>query len=146
LGSAPSSAEGVMDKAKRSILVVDDEESLRKVIIRKLEAEGYACAAAADGREALETACTGEFDLVLLDIMMPGMSGMEVLSRVTAAHPDTGVVMITAVSDAQTTSKAIELGACDYVTKPFSLAELSARVERAFENKELAAGPSERED
>jgi len=126
-----------MDKVKGMILIVDDEEPIRNAVSRKLQAEGYSCVTAADGEDALWKAFMQDFALVLLDIKMPGMSGMEVLSRVIIDHPDTGVVMITAVGDSQTAVEAMKLGAYDYVTKPFNLDDLVMRVERALERRGL---------
>ncbi len=126
-----------MDEVKGMILIVDDEEPIRNAVSRKLQAEGYSCVTAADGEDALWKAFMQDFALVLLDIKMPGMSGMEVLSRVIIDHPDTGVVMITAVGDSQTAVEAMKLGAYDYVTKPFNLDDLVMRVERALERRGL---------
>ena len=126
-----------MDKVKGMILIVDDEEPIRNAVSRKLQAKGYSCVTAADGEDALWKAFMQDFALVLLDIKMPGMSGMEVLSRVIIDHPDTGVVMITAVGDSQTAVEAMKLGAYDYVTKPFNLDDLVMRVERALERRGL---------
>jgi len=127
-----------MEEAKGTILLVDDEESIRSGVSRKLQAEGYNCVTAADSKEALWKASMQDFDLILLDIRMPGMSGMEVLPQIIADHPDTGVVMITAVGDTQTAVEAIKLGAYDYVTKPFDVDDLVMRVERALERVERA--------
>jgi len=126
-----------MDEVKGMILIVDDEEPIRNAVSRKLQAEGYNCVTAADGKEALWKASMQDFALVLLDIKMPGMSGMEVLSRVIIDHPDTSVVMITAVGNSQTAVEAMKLGAYDYVTKPFNLDDLVMRVERALERRGL---------
>lgn len=126
-----------MDEARARILVVDDEESIRSIVSRKLQSEGYDCAVASDGKEAVETASERDFDLVLTDIKMPGMSGIEVLSQMVVDHPDTCVIMITAVSDAHTAVEAMRLGAYDYVTKPFDLDTLTMRVEKALERRRL---------
>ncbi len=126
-----------MDEVKGTILIVDDEEPIRNAISRKLQAEGYNCAVAADGKAALWKAFAQDFALVLLDVKMPRMSGMEVLSRMIADHPDTGVVMITAVGDTQTAVEAMKQGAYDYVTKPFNLDDLVMRVEKALERRGL---------
>lgn len=123
------------DRAK--ILIVDDEESIRNIIYRKLQAEGYSCTVASGGEEALQTASTGNFDLLLSDVKMPGISGIELLSQMMVLHPDIGVIMITAVSDAHTAVEAMKLGAFDYVTKPFDLNALTARVEKALERRRL---------
>ena len=126
-----------MAETKGTILVVDDEEAIRNVLARKLETEGYTCETACDGQDALWKAFMQDFDLVLSDIKMPGMSGLEVLSQITTDHPDTGVIMITAMSDIQTAVKAMRSGAYDYVTKPFNLDDLIVRVERGLERRRL---------
>ena len=126
-----------MQSARGTILVVDDEESVRNIVARKLRSDGYDCALASNGREAVETAARQHFDLVLTDVKMPGMSGIEVLSQMVADHPDTGVVMITAMADAHTAVEAMKLGAYDYVTKPFDLETLGLRIEKALERRKL---------
>ena len=126
-----------MNEAKGTILVVDDDQAVRSVVSRKMQGEGYDCVTAADGIEALDKAATQTFDLVLLDIKMPGPSGMEVLPQLVTEHPDTCVIMITAVVDTQTAVEAMKQGADDYVTKPFNLDDLSMRVDKALERKNL---------
>jgi len=126
-----------MDETKLAILVVDDEESIRGLLRRKLGADGYECDMAADGKEALWKAFMRDFDLVLMDIKMPGLSGMEALPQMVTDHPDTSVVMLTAVSDAKTAVEAMKLGAYDFITKPFDLDDLSLRVKRALERRRL---------
>jgi CheY-like chemotaxis protein len=133
-----------MTETGATILVVDDEEPIRNVIARKLELVGHNCTVAADAREAIEKTFMQEFDLMLVDVKMPGMSGMEVLSHAAANHPDTGVIMITAVGDNRIAVEAKKKGAYDYVTKPFDLDDLELRVSRALERRGLAirsAGP-----
>ena len=126
-----------MQSEKAKILVVDDETSIRNIVARQLESEGYNCVTASDGREAIETASVQHFDLVLTDVKMPHMSGIEVLTQIIANHPDTCVMMMTAVTDSHTAVEAMRLGACDYVTKPFDLEALSTRIRRAFETRQL---------
>lgn len=126
-----------METTKGTILIVDDDPAVRSVVNRKMTGEGYECVAAADGREALEIAGNQNFDLVLLDIKMPGPSGMEVLPQLIRLRPDTCVVMITAIVDTQTAVEAMKLGAYDYVTKPFNLDDLNIRVAKAIERKRL---------
>ena len=126
-----------MEKAKGIILVVDDEESIRDLLSTKLKADGYDCEVAADGKEALWKAFMNDFDIVLLDIKMPGLSGMEVLSRIVIDHPDTSVVIVTAVLDTNIAVEAMRQGAYDYVTKPFNLDDLGARIKRALEKRRL---------
>lgn len=126
-----------MEEVKGTILIVDDEEAIRGILSRKLESDGYHCEAAADGKEALWKAFMKDFDLVLMDIKMPGLSGMEALPQLVTNHPDTCVVMMTAVVDTETAVEAMKLGACDYVIKPFDLDDLGMRVQKALERRKL---------
>ena len=126
-----------MEKAKGIILIVDDEESIRDILSTKLKADGYDCEVAADGNEALWKAFMKDFDIVLLDIKMPGLPGMEVLSRIVIDHPDTSVIIVTAVLDTRIAVEAMRQGAYDYVTKPFNLDDLGARIKRALEKRRL---------
>ncbi|MDY6892699.1 MAG: response regulator [Chloroflexota bacterium] len=132
-----------MNESKGHILLVDDEESIREGISRKLRAENFTCVPVADGMEALELASVQHFDLVLLDVKMPGMSGLEVLAQLTASHPGTRVIMATGADDMQTAIKAMKLGACDYVTKPFNLSTLTKRIEKVLEIKSGITGNNE---
>lgn len=126
-----------MGEGRGTVLVVDDEEAVRRVISRKLRREGYDCVSAADGREALDKVTAEHFEVVLLDIKMPGMSGMQALPRIVAESPNTCVIMSTAVVDVQTALEALNLGACDFITKPFDLDDVARRVDRALEAKGL---------
>jgi PAS domain S-box-containing protein len=126
-----------VESPRGTILVVDDEESVRNILARKLRSDGYDCTLATDGKQAVDTVARQHFDLVLTDVKMPGMSGIEVLSQIVEEHPDTGVVMITAMADAHTAVEAMKLGAYDYVTKPFDLETLGLRVEKALERRRL---------
>jgi DNA-binding response OmpR family regulator len=126
-----------MEEAKGTILIIDDEEAIRDILCRKLESDGYYCEVAADGKEALWKAFMKDFDLVIMDIKMPGLSGMEVLPQLVTNHPDTCVIMMTAVVDTETAVRAMKLGAYDYVTKPFDLDDLGMRVEKALERRKL---------
>ncbi len=126
-----------MEEHKATILTVDDEESIRDILCRKLTSLGYHCEVAVDGNEALWKAFMQDFDLVLMDIKMPGLSGMEVLPKIVTDHPDTCVIMLTAVSDIQTAVEAMKLGAFDYLTKPFNLDDLVMKVQRALERRRL---------
>jgi DNA-binding response OmpR family regulator len=126
-----------MEEAKGTILIVDDEEAIRGILSRKLESDGYDCEVAANGKEALWKAFMKDFDLVLMDIKMPGISGMEALPQIVTNHPDTCVIMMTAVADTETAVEAMKLGAYDYVTKPFDLDDLGMRVNKALERRKL---------
>ena len=126
-----------MGKEQRTVLIVDDEESIRDLIKYKLEMEGYECEQASSGDEALYKAFMKDFDIMLLDIKMPGLSGIEVLKKALVDHPDASILMITAVMDTNTAVEAMREGAYDYVTKPFDLEDLSMRVARALERRRL---------
>lgn len=126
-----------MAEATGTILIVDDEASIRDLLATTLKADGYDCEVAADGNEALWKSFMKDFDIVLLDMKMPGLSGLEVLSRIVIDHPDTSVVMVTALLDTQMAVEAMRQGAYDYVTKPFNIDDLGARIERALEKRRL---------
>ncbi len=110
------------------ILVIEDETRIRAFLARGLEAEGYTVDCAGDGNEGLERARGRPFDLVVLDLLLPGMHGLGVLRELRSTHPDIPVLVLTARSDLPTKLKGFELGASDYLAKPFSLDELIARV------------------
>src|SRR5919197_5650560 len=111
----------------RTILVVDDEPTLRETLVDALEADGFRVVAAADGRQALASFRAERPDLVLLDLMLPELSGIEVC-RIIRAESTVPIVMLTARDAEVDKVVGLELGADDYVTKPFSLRELSARI------------------
>ena len=110
------------------ILIVEDEEGLREALIRTLTGEGYLADGAADGDEGYQLICTGLYDLVLLDIMLPVYDGLEVLRRIRKQGIDTPVILLTARSTVEDKVGGMDLGADDYLTKPFAMPELSARI------------------
>jgi DNA-binding response OmpR family regulator len=121
----------------RTILVVEDEPTLRETLVEALESDGFRVVAAADGRAAL-TQFRGERpDLVLLDLMLPELSGIEVM-RIIRAESGIPIVMLTAKDSELDKVVGLELGADDYVTKPFSIRELSARIRALFRRSEQA--------
>lgn len=120
------------------MLLVDDEPLIREMVAEALEADGLRVVTAADGREALQRARDERPDLVLLDLMLPGLSGMEVC-RILRRESDVPIIMLTARGSEVDKVVGLELGADDYVTKPFSLRELQARV-RARLRRHDAAG------
>lgn len=124
-----------MKESKRSVLVVDDEEAMREILCRILQREVYECVAASSGKEALEKAAVQDFDVVLLDILMPGLSGVDVLRRLVERHPRPQVIMVTSAVDIDMIQEVMRLGACDYVVKPFNTHDLLGRVEKALEKK-----------
>lgn len=111
-----------------SVLVVDDEPPLRKALIASLAASGFAAEEARNGEEALEMVQASQFDLVLLDINMPGMSGVAACRRIRQIAPHSGIIMVTVRDLEGDKIGALEAGADDYITKPFKLRELVARL------------------
>ena len=110
------------------ILIVDDEPKIRSFIGRALAAAGYATEFADSGAEGLRRALATRYDLVILDLVMPDLDGRQVLGRLLAARPGQGVIVLSCVADVAAKVDCLERGAQDYLTKPFSLAELLARV------------------
>jgi two-component system, OmpR family, response regulator len=110
------------------ILVVDDEPGIRAFIGRALNAAGYPTDFAANGIEALDLALASHYDLIILDLVMPDMSGQDVLDHLLVARPDQAVLVLSCLADVASKVDCLERGAQDYLTKPFSLAELLARV------------------
>ena len=106
------------------ILIVEDEKMINELILRNLQAVGHSCVQAYDGAEALERLNGERFDLVILDIMLPRLSGFEVMSRI---H-DTPVIFLTAMGNVMDKVRGLGLGAEDYIVKPFEMLELIARV------------------
>ena len=113
------------------ILIVDDQDTNRDVLGRRLNRRGYDTRDASGGLMALEMMAANDFDLILLDVMMPGMSGLEVLQRIRQTHSraELPVIMVTARDQSADVVEALQLGANDYVTKPVDFAVIMARVE-----------------
>ena len=122
----------------RTILIVDDEPTLRETLAEALDADGFRVLTAADGREALSRFREHQPDLVVLDLMLPELSGIEVC-RIIRAESGVPIVMLTAKSSELDKVVGLELGADDYVTKPFSLRELSARIRALLRRTEQLA-------
>ncbi|HEX5247117.1 MAG TPA: response regulator transcription factor [Gaiellaceae bacterium] len=110
------------------ILLIEDETRIQAFVRRGLEAEGYGVVTADDGPDGLSLARSGEWDLVVLDLLLPGMNGLRVLQELHRDRPQLPVVILSARGDLRTKLKGFELGATDYVSKPFALDELLARV------------------
>jgi two-component system response regulator AtoC len=121
----------------RRLLIVDDEEVLTKYLKMGLEDEGYEVAVVRSGEEALEAFSALNPDLVLLDIRLPGMDGIEALSRLRGQDEDLPVILITAHGDTRSAVQAMKLGATDYLTKPFEMDELSLLIRQALEARAL---------
>ncbi len=112
-----------------TVLVVEDDPSIRRGVCDALKFTGYSVREAADGRAGLDAALAGELDLVLLDILMPKMDGMEVLRELRKSKGSLPVIFLTAVGEEQDLVRGLKLGADDYVIKPFGVSELLARIE-----------------
>ncbi|MRJ76943.1 response regulator [Aeromicrobium sp. SMF47] len=110
------------------ILIVEDEDRISSFVAKGLKAEGFTTSVVRDGVTGLDYALTGEFDLMVLDIGLPGMDGFRVLERVTAERPSLPVIVLTARDSVTDTVAALEGGAADYMSKPFKFGELLARV------------------
>ncbi len=119
------------------ILVVDDEESMRQLLEIALGKEGYRLTLAESGGKAIEMFDKSSYDLVISDIKMPDMGGVEVLRHVKETDPTVPVIMVTAYASAETAVEALRLGAYDYLTKPFKLEELKANIRNALEKVRL---------
>jgi DNA-binding response OmpR family regulator len=120
-----------MQRAMR-ILVIEDERTLADFVERSLRAEGYAVTVVHDGVQGALEAQSGDYGLVLLDVMLPGRSGLEVLDAIRARSPGLPVILVTARAATEQKVEGLDRGADDYVTKPFSLDELLARVRAAL--------------
>ena len=126
----------------KKILVVDDEKPISDIIKFNLEKEGYEVVVAFDGEEALEKVEAEDPDLIILDLMLPKVDGLEVAKRVRAKHT-TPIIMVTAKDSELDKVLGLELGADDYVTKPFSNRELVARVKANLRREATAQAPAE---
>jgi cyclic di-GMP phosphodiesterase len=119
------------------LLVVDDEDTIRVVVARYLRTRGFEVSTAESGSVALEALAAGSFDLMLCDVRMPGLTGMEVVPKALEADPELGILMLSAVNDAPTATEALSNGALDYLTKPIELSALYDAVNRALHKRTL---------
>ncbi len=119
------------------ILVVEDEEAIRTGLIDVLVFHGYEVDSAAAGPEGLEKALTGRFDLILLDIMLPGMDGYEICDRIRAVDRRQPIIMLTAKTSDEEIVQGLQMGADDYVPKPFSIQQLVLRIEAVLRRSQV---------
>jgi len=124
-------------KGKIRLLIVEDEEAIRSGLVDVFVYHGYAVDAAEDGHTGLEMALSGRFDLVLLDVMLPGMDGFEICNRIRAADRVQPIIMLTAKSSDEDIIQGLSLGADDYVAKPFSVAQLVLRVQAVLRRSRI---------
>jgi putative two-component system response regulator len=118
-------------------LVVDDEAGLRRILMQVMRRDGFRCLEASNGAEALQQLESHPVSLLMSDMRMPGMDGIELLRSVRARYPDVAVMMITAVPDVEAAVTCLSHGAMDYLTKPFHLEEVRARVTQAMDRRRL---------
>jgi putative two-component system response regulator len=128
---------GEQDLAGPRLLVVDDEEPIRRVMRRLLERNGYECEDASDSAEALLRLRHEEFALVLTDMDMPGSSGLDLIMQITNTYPDTATIMVTGMDDAKLADSALEIGAYGYIIKPFEPNEILINVANALRRRSL---------
>lgn len=142
-GLRTQAGEGIMKR----ILVVEDETAIREVIALNLKMAGYEVEAAASAEEALEiVAAAGEFDAATLDIMLPGMNGFSLCEQLRRQHPRMGIIMLSAKTQEADKISGLSIGADDYMTKPFSVSELLARIEALCRRISRSTEPHEAGD
>lgn len=123
---------------RESILVAEDEAKIARILEIELEFEGYRVTKAMDGFQAMELYRTESWDLIILDIMLPGFSGIEILRRIRSKDKQTPILLLTAKSSVEDKVSGLDLGANDYITKPFQIEELLARIRAALRVKTAA--------
>ena len=124
-----------MMAALPKILLVDDEERFRNNLKKMLTAEGFEVSAAASGEAALEELARQPYDVILLDMRMPGMDGLATLTAIKERHPDPEVIILTGHASVDAAAEIIRLGAVEFLLKPCPLEEVIAKIETAFERK-----------
>lgn len=118
----------MLNLSKESILIVEDEEKIVRLLEIELEYEGYETGKAMDGIDAFDMFLSQKWDLILLDIMLPGMSGIELLRRIRGKNSTVPIILLTAKDSIEDKVSGLDLGASDYITKPFRMEELLARI------------------
>lgn len=131
---------------KEQILIIEDEENIARVLQLELEFEGYGTGIAHTGPDGLIKYREQQWDLVLLDLMLPGLNGLDVLRRIRATEADTPVILLTAKNDVEDKVAGLDLGANDYVTKPFEIDELLARIRSALRFSKHAVPAQNRDE
>lgn len=130
---------GVTRHATERLLVVDDDEEMRDLLRKVLDKEGYRVSVAGNGREALAVLAQESFDLVVTDMLMPYDGGLELLETLRRTHPALPVIIVTAFGDWRSYTRALELGAAAFISKPLHMSELIAAVHNALEGRGAAA-------
>ena len=130
-------SNNISTSKKTRILAVDDEESIRAILRTILEGEGYLCDTAASADEAINRLRENQYDVILTDIMMPGISGIELLELVREREDEIAVIMLTALNDIDVSIRALKSGAYDYISKPFRLDDVTISIEMALQKRAL---------
>ena len=128
-----------MVNKKPRVLIVDDEQVVCDLLYDELSEWGYLCTTVLDGNDALTKLAAQDFDVALLDIRLPGMSGMEVLREIWLNHGNTATIMITAVRDVDTAVEAMKLGASDYIVKPFQLDRIDTSMGKVLQTRKRSS-------
>jgi DNA-binding NtrC family response regulator len=131
-----------MSSIKPRLLIVDDDESILDLLFEAMTGYGYTCVAAKNAEQAVEILQHQSFELVLLDILLPGQSGVSLLKQITSTYPEIGTVMLTAVNEVEVAVESMKAGALDYITKPFELKKVDDALHNALVKKACAAGSS----
>lgn len=139
----PDHFQAMTDTSQHRILIVEDEDALAQGVRDALMYGGYKAEISGDGRNALELIRANKPDLIVLDLMLPGLSGLDILETMRSEGLRTRVVIVTALADEEDILRGFQAGADDYLTKPFSPRELVARVDAQFRRVEMDAGPPE---
>ena len=132
-----SNAPGSSPESPARILIADDEVVVREILARKLSSLGYICECCANGQAALSLLESGRFDLVIADILMPEIGGAALVREALRVSPGIGIILVASVVDLEAAVDALKDGACDYITKPFSLEHVSISVSQALEKRRL---------
>lgn len=120
------------------ILVVDDELDFQETVVKRLKDRGYPVRGVEDGYKALETLENKDIDIVILDVKMPGLDGLEVLKRIKTNWPAVEVIMLTGHASVESGIEGMELGAFDYLMKPYRLEDLVHKIEQAYDRKKIS--------
>ena len=135
-----------MEIRKGKVLIVDDDPSIQRLLMQKLASEGYYCVVASDGEQAISEAERHTFAVVLLDIRLPGISGLEVLRYLIHMQPMVCVIMISGHGDLPIAVESMKLGAFDYISKPFDMNDLTVRSEKALQRNRILWEKDNREN
>ncbi len=131
-----------MTEAKGSVLIADDEESVRNLLRRVLTKMHYVVTTASNGEEVLTKVNVQNFDLLIMDIRMPKLDGMEAFKVLRLNYPSLPIIMMTAFGTVETTLEAMRLGAFDYLTKPFDIPDVKTLVEKVFSSRQVQDSPT----